>query len=94
MDASQLALEGVIEEQKVGQRTTLDVLNSQSDLIAAKIQLVSAQRNSVVASYAVLSAMGRLDHDRLGLKVAAYKPEQHYTQVRDKWFGLRTPDGR
>jgi outer membrane protein len=94
VDASQLALDGVIEEQKVGQRTTLDVLNAQSTLISAKLSLVDALRNSVVASYAVVSAMGRLDPDHIGLKVPAYKPEQHYQQVRDAWVGLRTPDGR
>lgn len=92
--ASQLALDGVIEEQKVGQRTTLDVLNAQSTLIQAKLSEAGAQTQLVVASYGVVSAMGRLDRERLGLEVAAYKPEAHYGQVRDKWFGLRTPDGR
>jgi outer membrane protein len=93
VDASKLALDGVIEEQKVGQRTTLDVLNSQSTLINAKVSLVGAQRDAVVASYSILSAMGRLDREHIGLKVAAYKPEEHYNQVRDAWGGLRTPDG-
>lgn len=92
--ASQLALDGVIEEQKVGQRTTLDVLNAQSTLIQAKLSNVQAEAQLVVASYSVVAAMGRLDRERLGLKVAAYKPEQHYQQVRDKWGGLRTPDGQ
>lgn len=91
--ASQLALDGVIEEQKVGQRTTLDVLNAQSTLISAKASLVGAERDVVVASYNILSATGRLDHSRLGLHVVAYKPETHYQAVRDKWVGLRTPAG-
>ncbi len=94
VEASQLALDGVIEEQKVGQRTTLDVLNAQSTLINAKLSQAQASTQLVVASYSVVAAMGRLDRERLGLKVAAYKPEQHYQQVRDKWFGLRTPDGK
>ena len=84
----------MIEEQKVGQRTTLDVLNQQQTLIQARETLVLAQRAQVVAAYTLLSAMGGLSSDRLGLKVAAYKPQQHYNAVRDKWIGLRTPDGR
>lgn len=84
----------MIEEQKVGQRTTLDVLNAQSTLIQAKLSQAQASTQLVVASYSVVAAMGRLDRERLGLKVAAYKPEQHYQQVRDKWIGLRTPDGK
>nr|WP_274426909.1 TolC family outer membrane protein [Chelativorans sp. YIM 93263] len=94
VEAAELALSGVIEERDVGQRTTLDVLNAQADVITAQIDLVTAQHNVVVASYAILSAMGRLTADRLGLQVATYDPQEHYNAVKDKWFGLRTPDGR
>jgi outer membrane protein len=94
VEANQLALEGVIEEQRVGQRTTLDVLNAQADVINSQVLQVQTERNVVVASYAVLSAMGRLSRDTLGLKVAEYDPKHHYEKVRDKWIGLRTPDGR
>ncbi|MER9428004.1 TolC family outer membrane protein [Mesorhizobium sp. M0296] len=92
--AAQLALNGVIEERNVGQRTTLDVLNAQATLITAKINLVSAERDVVVASYAILSAVGHLSADRLALNVTKYRPEEHYNAVKDKWIGLRTPDGR
>jgi outer membrane protein len=92
--ASQLALNGVIEERNVGQRTTLDVLNAQADVITAKINHAGFERDVVVASYAILSAIGRLSVDRLALQVTKYKPEEHYNAVKDKWIGLRTPDGR
>lgn len=94
VSAAQLALNGVIEERNVGQRTTLDVLNAQADVITAQINQVSAEHDVVLASYAILSAIGRLGVDSLGLQVATYKPEEHYEAVKDKWFGLRTPDGR
>lgn len=92
--AARLALNGVIEERNVGQRTTLDVLNAQSDVTTAQINLASAERDVVVASYAILSAVGRLSAKRLALNVELHKPEEHYEAVKDKWFGLRTPDGR
>lgn len=94
VSAAQLALNGVIEERNVGQRTTLDVLNSQADVTAAQINLASAEHDVVVASYAILSATGRLTTSNLGLQVQEYDPEEHYRAVKDKWFGLRTPDGR
>lgn len=94
VSVAQLALDGVVEERKVGQRTTLDVLNAQKDVTDARISLVQSERDLVVASYAVLSSMGRLNIKRLGLGVAEHKPEEHYKAVKDKWFGLRTPDGR
>ncbi len=94
VNAAQLALNGVVEERNVGQRTTLDVLNAQADVISAKINLAGSERDVVLASYAILQAMGRLSVDRLGLQVAKYQPQEHYEAVKDKWFGLRTPDGR
>ncbi len=92
--AAQLALDGVIEERNVGQRTTLDVLNQQADVIDAQINLANSERDAVVASYAILSATGALSVTRLSLSVAEYNPKEHYNAVKDKWFGLRTPDGR
>ena len=94
ISASQLALDGVIEERKVGQRTTLDVLNAQNSLVDIQIALVQAEANSIVASYALLAASGRMTAQDMQLQVAQYKPEEHYDAVKDKWFGLRTPDGR
>lgn len=94
VSAARLALNGVSEERNVGQRTTLDVLNAQADVTNAQINLASAERDVVVASYAILSAMGRLSASQLRLQVALHRPEEHYNAVKDKWFGLRTPDGR
>jgi outer membrane protein len=94
VSAAQLALNGVVEERNVGQRTTLDVLNAQSDVITAQILLAGAQRDTIVAAYTLSSAVGSLLPDRLALAVDRYEPEEHYQAVQDKWFGLRTPDGR
>ncbi len=92
--AAEIALNGVREEARVGQRTTLDVLNAQQELVNARVALVTAQRDRVVASYALLSAVGRLAIPVLGLQVPLYDPMVHYQQVRDAWIGIRTPDGR
>lgn len=92
--AANLALQGSVEERKVGQRTALDVLRAQQDVINAQVSLANSQRDSVVATYAVLSSVGRLNSERLNLAVERYSPEEHYIAVKDKWFGLRTPDGR
>lgn len=92
--ANEIALRGVREEWRVGQRTTLDVLNAQTALFNSRASLVIAQRDRVVASYAVLSASGDLSSTKLGLKVATYNPTVHYNQVRDAWFGVRTPGGQ
>jgi outer membrane protein len=92
--AAESALNGVREEARLGQRTTLDVLNAQQELVSARIALVSAQRDRVVNSYSVMGAVGRLSPQVLGLAVPIYDTSVHYHQVRDVWAGVRTPDGR
>jgi outer membrane protein len=94
VQAAEIALNGVREEARVGQRTTLDVLNAQQELVNARVALVSAQRDRVVASFTLLSAVGRLSPQVLGLRVPVYDSNVHYQQVRDTWAGVRTPDGR
>jgi outer membrane protein len=90
--AAERALYGVREEAKAGQRTTLDILNAQQELLNARIGLVYAQRERVVASFAVLAAMGRLSVELLRLGETSYDPSLHFEQVRDLWGGTTTPD--
>jgi len=94
VNAAEIALNGVREEARVGQRTTLDVLNAQQELVNARVALVTAQHDRVVASYTLLAAVGGLSMQRLGLNITIYDPQVHYQQIRDAWIGVRTPDGR
>jgi outer membrane protein len=88
--ANEVAAEGVRQEQTVGSRTILDVLDAEQELLNARVQLVLADRNAAVASYGVLASIGRLDVKSLNLKVDAYDPTRHYENVKDKWFGWET----
>jgi len=92
--AANIALLGVRREAAGGQRTTIDVLNAQQDLTNARSRLIQSQRDRVIASYTLLSAVGRLDVQILKLNTPDYLPEVHYHQVRDAWHGLRTPSGQ
>ncbi|HUO55363.1 MAG TPA: TolC family protein, partial [Rhodoblastus sp.] len=92
--AAEIALTGVREEAKVGQRTTLDVLNQEQTLLNTRVELVTAQHDRVVFSYAVMAAIGRLTAHDLGLGVVAYDPNQHFELTRNRFFGIDTPDGR
>ena len=94
MRAADVALQGVRREAQGGQRTTIDVLNAQQDLTNARSRQIIAQRDRVIASYTLLSAVGRLDVRTLGLNTPDYLPEVHYHQVRDAWHGLRGPSGQ
>ncbi|HXN88633.1 MAG TPA: TolC family outer membrane protein [Methylocella sp.] len=92
--SNEIALDSIRQEAEVGQRTTFDILFQQQQLLNARVVLVTAQRDRVVASYAVMAAIGRLSAANLNLSVTQYDPTIHFDQVKDKWIGLRTPDGR
>jgi outer membrane protein len=96
VEANRIALAGVREEERVGQRTLLDVLNAEQELLNAEVTLVTDRRNLVVASYTVLSTIGRLNAQELGVANLVYDPEEHYRQVRNKWFDttITHTDGR
>jgi outer membrane protein len=89
--SAEIALDGIRQEAEVGQRTTFDILFQQQVLLNTRVSLVVAQRDRVVASYAVMAAIGRLAAANLNLDVAQYDPTIHFDQVKDKWIGLRTP---
>ncbi|MGH6891668.1 MAG: TolC family protein, partial [Dongiaceae bacterium] len=85
--ATELALEGVRQEQEVGARTILDVLDAQQEVLNAQVSLVSSQTDRVVAQFRVLAAGGALTAANLGLDVQYYDPKQHYDAVRNKFIG-------
>ena len=92
--AAEKTINGMRREAQLGQRTTFDVLNAQQGLVNARVALINAQHDRVVASYALLATTGGLSAQSLGLPTPAYDPATHYVQVRDSWIGVRTPDGR
>ena len=96
VSATRVALAGVREEERVGQRTLLDVLNAEQEALNAEVSLVTTERNLVVASYTVLSAVGRLTMPNLGVLEQVYDPEMNYFEVRRKWWGVSITrhDGR
>lgn len=89
--SAEIALEGVQQEATVGARTVLDVLDAEQELLDAQVALVSAQRDELVASYNLLSSVGRLTAADLGLDVEYYDYDQHYREVSNKLWGTDTP---
>ncbi len=88
--AAEVALAGVRSEALVGQRTTFDILVAQQNLLNARVAHVQAQRDRIVASYAILAAIGRLNAATLGLK-RTYDPTIHFNQVKARLVGTETP---
>jgi outer membrane protein len=92
--ANEIALEGVEREALVGSRTVLDVLDAEQALLDSRVSLIAAQRDEVVARFALLAAIGTLTARDLKLNVEFYDPERNYHDVRDQWFGADKPTTR
>jgi len=81
--AASSAFDTIREEANLGQRTTLDVLNAEQELLDARANLISAEADETTASYTLLSAMGLLTAQQLNLRVQIYDPAAYYNLVRD-----------
>ncbi|WP_218939598.1 TolC family outer membrane protein [Sphingorhabdus profundilacus] len=94
VSANELSLEGTRAENSVGNRTILDILNAEQELLNSKVQLVTARRNAYVAGFTLLAAMGRAEARDLGLEGGVlYDPVAEYEKVDNAWNDLSTlPD--
>ncbi len=88
--AAEIALEGLREEAKVGSRTLLDVLDAEQELLDARVGLVTAKRDELVASFQIRRALGNLTAAKLKLPVNLYSMDEYYSKVRRRWWGLTT----
>jgi outer membrane protein len=86
--ANEIAFDGVRQEQQVGSRTILDVLNAEQELLNAQVTVVSSERDSYVAAYQLLADMGVLTAESLRLQVQIYDPTKYYDENAARWFGL------
>jgi len=83
--AARIAAEGTRQEQQVGLRTTIDVLNAEQELRSAELSQVSARRDEYVAAASLLFSMGRLEASNLAPTVAKYDPKTNFEKLRITW---------
>jgi outer membrane protein len=83
IEAAQKAFDGVSEEANLGSRTTLDVLNSEQELLTARASKLEAEANRYVGVYQVLAAMGRLTAEKLNLGIPTYDVEAYYNSAKN-----------
>ncbi|MDJ0978495.1 MAG: TolC family outer membrane protein [Erythrobacter sp.] len=95
VESAEVSLEGVRAENSIGNRTILDVLNAEQELVSAKAQLVTARRDAYVAGFTLLAAMGRAEARDLNLDTGGplYDPDVNYERIKGKiWDWDRDPE--
>ncbi|MEL6877811.1 MAG: TolC family outer membrane protein [Pseudomonadota bacterium] len=88
VEAAELSLEGVRAENSIGNRSILDVLNAEQELLQARAQLVTARRNAYVAGFTLLALMGRAEARDLNLDTGGplYDPEVNYKRSMGRFW--------
>ena len=84
--AYQVALDGVREEEALGNRTVLDVLNQYQYLLNAEVEEVTTRHNYYVSGLSLLQAMGKLTAKELKLNVDLYDADDKYKDTSGKWL--------
>jgi outer membrane protein len=95
VEAAELSLEGVRAENSIGNRTIIEVLNAEQELVQARSQLVTARRNAYVAGFNLLALMGKAEARDLNLETGGplYDPQVNADRVSSKlWDWDRDPE--
>jgi TolC family type I secretion outer membrane protein len=88
VQTAQAALEGMTEEERVGDRTSTDRLNAEQELLDSRVAEIQAEHDHTVAMIQMVAATGDFTAEKLGLKVDLYDPERHYRDSRWRWIGI------
>ncbi len=83
--AAKIAAEGTHQEQMVGLRTTIDVLNAEQELRSAELSQVSSRRDEYVAAANVLATMGRLEAKNLIPSQPQYDAAKNFRKLKITW---------
>jgi outer membrane protein len=88
IEAAEIALEGVKQEQLYGSRTILDILDQEQELFVARVNRVRSERNRIVSLYGLLAITGQLSPETLALDIATYNPEEEIKKVKYQLIGF------
>jgi outer membrane protein len=89
VQAARLSVEGVREEARLGERTVMDTLDAEQEMLEAEVALARAKRDQIVSSYALAASMGRLLPEHMGMGDIAYDPGHHYRAVSHRLFSTK-----
>ena len=81
--ANEVALEGVIQEENVGARTVIDVLDAENELFRARANLIKVNTELYIANYELLALSGKMNARSLNLPVESfYNNEDYYNSIK------------
>jgi outer membrane protein len=92
VDVERVAVEGNQVEERVGLRTTIELLNAELELANSRVELLQSRRDQYVAQAALLAAMGLLEVRYLVPDAKTYDPGEAFRRVDGRgappWTGV------
>ena len=88
IESNKIYLEGLKQELQLGERTILDVLNGEQELLESSLGLVMAFKDYFISYYELLFYLGKLNAKDLNLNVVLFDDEKNYNAVKGKWLDI------
>ena len=88
IESNKIYLDGLKQEFELGERTTLDVLDGEQELLESELDLIKAYKDYFISYYEVLFFIGKLNAKDLNLNVEIFDNEENYNKVKRKWLDI------
>ena len=86
--SNKIYLEGLRQEMQLGERTMLDLLDGEQELLKSQLDLVKSYRDLFNSYYETIFFMGGLNPKDLGLNVNYYDETTNFDDVKFKWLDI------
>ena len=86
--SNNIYLDGLKQEMQLGERTMLDLLDGEQELLQSELDLALSFKDLFLAYYQTLYHEGKLNAKDLGLSVKYYNVESNFKKVKGKWLDI------
>ena len=88
IESNKIYLDGLKQEFQLGERTTLDVLDGEQELLQSELDLIKAYKDLFISYYEILFYIGKLNAKDLKLNVNLFDERENYEKVKGKWLDI------
>ncbi len=88
IESNKIYLDGINQELQLGERTTLDLLDGEQELLQSELDLVKAYRDYFISYYEILFHLGKLNAKDLNLDVELFDDQENFRKVKGKWLDI------
>lgn len=88
IEANRKYLEGLNQEMMLGERTLIDILDAEEELIESEYNLIKSFEENFNSYFEILFYIGELNSKSLNLKVNFFDETKNFNEVKFKWLDI------